>query len=108
MSVIIRDVTMPTTCQQCPCFGVSYLRDDANHMFDIVVQQCRAHRQIIRMAYSVTDTDESWHKTKRPEWCPMVCIPDCAVKSEMKMDASGVAVSAEQCGTKDIDWCAKR
>lgn len=108
MSVIIRDVIIPTTCQDCPCFAVSYLADTTNHAFDIAVQQCRAHKQIIRMAYSVTNTDASWSRTERPGWCPMVCIPDCAVKSEMKMDAGGVTVSAEQCGTKDLDWCTKK
>lgn len=59
MSILIKGMKMPKHCWQCG------LKDSDD--------ECMAMYSIDRSCYAV---NEVWGESKRPEWCPLIEIPD--------------------------------
>lgn len=64
------NITMPTTCLNCPCLS-TFLVDDTAFRFCLA-----AHRSLVIMSKGEIKSFVKWMDFQKPEWCPWIEIKD--------------------------------
>lgn len=70
---------LPDICQMCPCFDVITVPYDGVSCCvpgGYVCQMCKAKRMILATAVALSNINDWWLHTERPEWCPLCEIED--------------------------------
>lgn len=62
MSVLIKDMEMPTSCTECPCCRHDNWNGETAHQCNVSFITFGAE-------------DENWIYNTRPNWCPLIEIP---------------------------------
>ena len=76
----IKGCQMPDICQGCPCFNVITADGKTGDEFKTMAFQfCRATGMDLKKTDTANEIPDDWFHTERPEWCPLVDIPDITI-----------------------------
>lgn len=73
MTITIKDVDMPTTCQECPCFNNLEVTANIKEIDYIgLTQLCNASHKVLKGFAAIDAIPKDWTETEKPNWCPIV------------------------------------
>lgn len=89
----IKGRSMPDICQDCPCFNLIDLDEQIDVIELIQIKLCRASGMTLGARDKYKKTPYAWFHTERPEWCPLVDIPDITITRTMIGEVSNEDLS---------------
>lgn len=77
----IKGRSMPDICQGCPCFNVITADGKTDDEYKTMIFQfCRVTGKDLKKIDASNKIPNDWLHTERPEWCPLVDIPDITIE----------------------------